>query len=605
MPLTKRTVYGYVKDGSGNPVVDTVIEARLIAAAYYKPDPQQLITPKILQTKTDTNGYWALDVIPNDLLIPKDCYYQFRILGDTYVVWVPSGDLSPISFEQVVIQLPQRAGLEWEGTRIAVAGQPFLWGWIWLKPGVETTLEQDLDQHIITIHGRRTIGQKGISSTFVPPYDHVIEPIYGDVGDIRALGSATNSAGVLEKIARADHIHALPYGDVADIKALGPAVTSAGNLEKIARADHIHALPYGTLEEMRPIGPNTATGTLEKLARIDHTHEGIHSVNTMVGDVTVEAGAKVVVQNDPTNKKIIMHEDIPYVLRGCDFKIATSGLVVTKNYVIFPFSTPLTGWTAVHAGQDVTAILTDNNTATGIVINSTNHTLTITLAQEISIAKIEVYGQKTVGDNASSLTANFFAQLGTDVTAVYPYDYVNLPMGTTAGWVIQDRYVVNSDAPCKVIKIMISTTATTDSYSIQEVRLYGGMVTSAPYLFNRADASDTKAIWAHPVFLRKEVSLSWEVDWVFIHITAPYRDGFNLILRGWLYTPSGQSINLFTTPFTQSAIPPPTIITRHTLTGTVTPPETGYYVVYLSALDLGSIGAKYMGPVSVRFKPTL
>jgi hypothetical protein len=66
---------------------------------------------------------------------------------------------------------------------------------------------------------------------------------YGVVGDILPVAAAA-SAGVLDKVARADHQHAAlatVYGDVADILPVG-ATASAGVLDKTARADHQHVL---------------------------------------------------------------------------------------------------------------------------------------------------------------------------------------------------------------------------------------------------------------------------------------------------------------------------------------------------------------------------
>jgi hypothetical protein len=82
--------------------------------------------------------------------------------------------------------------------------------------------------------------------------------------------------------------------------------------------DRVVTPDYGT--EIQPIAAASSAGTLDKFARVDHTHEGLHALDTMTGDITIEATQGLRKVDDAVNKKIILKSTHAIYLSPDDFR---------------------------------------------------------------------------------------------------------------------------------------------------------------------------------------------------------------------------------------------------------------------------------------------
>jgi hypothetical protein len=131
--------------------------------------------------------------------------------------------------------------------------------------------------------------------------------------------------------------------------------------------DRVVTPNYGT--EIQPIAAASAAGTLDKFARVDHTHEGVHALDGMTGDITIEATQGLRKVDDTVNKKIILKSTHAIYLSPDDFRYYGA---INKDFFPWPTNENVAFTARNSAGNDVTAILTDNNTNTFVAVNSQN-----------------------------------------------------------------------------------------------------------------------------------------------------------------------------------------------------------------------------------------
>jgi hypothetical protein len=124
---------------------------------------------------------------------------------------------------------------------------------------------------------------------------------------------------------------------------------------------------YGT--EIQPIAAASAAGTLDKFARVDHTHEGVHALDGMTGDITIEATQGLQKVDDAVNKKIILKSTHTIYLNPDDFRYYGA---IKKDSFPWPTNENVAFTARNFQGNDVTAILTDNDTGTFVTVNSQN-----------------------------------------------------------------------------------------------------------------------------------------------------------------------------------------------------------------------------------------
>lgn len=485
MAVIRRTIYDTVLDPLGQPIVGLEVTAKLVDAAFYRPDPSVSIHPVVVSTKTDENGYWSLDLIPNALLAPRGNYYILKVGEKFYYLWIPADDTSPLPLSAVLVgehdicqtDLPGIAG-------VRVEGNPPLTGVVTLRQGTEITLEQDYDNRIITIHGRkylegtettiepidpltyrihgrRVVGEQGIIVTPRLPFDRVVTPDYGT--EVQPI-AASSSAGTLDRFARIDHVHEGVHS--LDAMTGDIQITPIQGILKDddTQNNRIILFPnYGT--EIQPVAASSLSGSINRFARVDHVHEGVHALDEMTGDIVIEATQGLRKVDDAVNKRIILKSTHAIYLTPEDFW--TYGEIHRE---FFPWRTnENVPFTATHStGEDVTEILTDNDYQTSVVVDFNN---SITLKWSIrSIHAIRFYvsAVRTAGGivvHVKDCKDNYIA-----------YGSVNV---TTPGW-----YEAIVRTPPHAVVANVLSGYWEEGFvdcDIAEVRLIGGLAIPALY----------------------------------------------------------------------------------------------------------------------------
>jgi hypothetical protein len=419
MPVIRRRIYDTVLDPLGNPLVGLEVAVRLVDAAFYRPDPSVSIQPIEMTTKTDANGYWSFDLIPNALLAPRGNYYILRVGKKFYYLWIPADDTTPLPLSAVLIGEHDICQTDLPGvTGVRVYGQLPLTGVVTLKSGVETTLEQDYDNRIITIHGRKYL--EGTEITIEP-----VDPLTYRLHGRRIVGEQ------------------------------GIIVTPRLPFDRVVTPD------YGI--EVRPIAAASSAGTLNRFARVDHTHEGVHALDGMTGDITIEATQGLRKVDDTVNKKIVLKSTHAIYLTPDDFRYYGA---INKDF--FPWPTnenvAFTAWNS--QGNDVTVILTDNNTGTFVAVNSQNSIYLLWVTRSIYKVRFYVSAVRRAG-NISVTATDFFdntvASASISISGIGWYE----ALLRTPPHAMQATIVGGSPAPADV--------------DVAEVRLNGGIAIPALY----------------------------------------------------------------------------------------------------------------------------
>jgi hypothetical protein len=423
MPVIRRRIYDTVLDPLGNPIVGLEVAVRLVDAAFYRPDPSVSIQPIEMTTKTDANGYWSFDLIPNALLAPRGNYYILRVGKKFYYLWIPADDTTPLPLSAVLVAEHDFCQTDLPGVvGVRVYEQPPLTGVVTLKSGVETTLEQDYDNRIITIHGRKYL--EGTEITIEP-----VDPLTYRLHGRRIVGEQ------------------------------GIIVTPRLPFDRVVTPD------YGI--EVRPIAAASSAGTLNRFARVDHTHEGVHALDAMTGDITIEATQGLRKVDDTVNKKIILKSTHAIYLSPDDFRYYGA---INKDF--FPWLTnENVAFTARNSlGNDVTAVLTDNNTGTFVAVNSQNSINFQWVTRSIYKVRFYVSAVRRAGTifvTVKDYADNIVASNGVSVSSV--------------GW-----YEVLLRTPPHAMKATIAVGGFSEfgefaDVDISEVRLDGGIAIPALY----------------------------------------------------------------------------------------------------------------------------
>ncbi len=334
MPLTTRKVFNTLLDPQGNPLANVRVVARLNYASYYKPDWQQEIFPQVVETTTNSDGYWELNLVPNSLLIPDDSYYVIKEGDLLHYVWLPLGDGSPVPLSAVEIGRCLTFGGISGVTGIGVEGHPLLRRNIVLRAGKAIRLDQDNDDRRITI---TNTGVTGIGADNAP--------LLND--DVR-------------------------------LKSSDAIIVQQNDVDKSFRFHLSQALPPPS------IANQSQAGESPKAAREDHTHEGVHSIEGFVGDVTIEATQGL--RKSVANNIITLKSKFVTYLSPLDFK----GYGVTTDYFHYKTNT-LLSYTALQGGNNITNILTDNNTATYVALNSTNSPIVLQFSSPNAVHTVRIY----------------------------------------------------------------------------------------------------------------------------------------------------------------------------------------------------------------------
>jgi hypothetical protein len=297
---------------------------------------------------------------------------------------------------------------------------------------VETTLEQDYDNRIITIHGRKYL--EGTEITIEP-----VDPLTYRLHGRRIVGEQ------------------------------GIIVTPRLPFDRVVTPN------YGT--EIQPIAAASAAGTLDKFARVDHTHEGVHALDGMTGDITIEATQGLRKVDDAVNKKIVLKSTHAIYLTADDFRPYGA---IDRDFFSLPTNENVVFTARDSLGNDVTAILTDNNTTTFVTVNSQN---SINLQWVIrSIYKVRFYVSAVRQGGTISISVKGYNDINQVKTIASGFASVSTP-----GW-----YEVLLRTPPHAVRATIAAgydyyydyyydTYAPPDVDIAEVRLDGGI--AIPALF--------------------------------------------------------------------------------------------------------------------------
>ena len=80
--LNTCAVWGYIYDDNGSPLSGISVSAQLIKVGKYKTITQ--IGNKAVTTTSDVNGYWELDIVECENIVPTDDKYEFVFSGTGY-----------------------------------------------------------------------------------------------------------------------------------------------------------------------------------------------------------------------------------------------------------------------------------------------------------------------------------------------------------------------------------------------------------------------------------------------------------------------------------------------------------------------------------------
>jgi hypothetical protein len=361
---------------------------------------QSEVLPIEAETVTDATGYWFLDLVPTDILDDIGAFY-----------WIIEGD------HMHKIKLP--------------SGADPVWIYDVVVPG-------DMDAHIV-----RELLPMVVTSIRIPDR----APLKGDI-ELRPGTEITLEEDYAE---RAITIHGRRI-----VGEQGIVVTPRLPYDRVVTPD------YGI--EVRPIAATSSAGTLNRFARVDHTHEGVHALNAMTGDITIEATQGLRKVDDAVNKKVILKSTHAIYLTPDDFRYYGA---INKDF--FPWLTnENVAFTARDSeGNDVTAILTDNNTNTYVAVTTQNN-INLQWATR-SIYKVRFYVSAWREAGAILVIAKDYADNALAFKVV---------VFSGVGW-----YEVLLRTPPHATKmtIYVAITTHTGGVGIAEVRLDGGIAIPALY----------------------------------------------------------------------------------------------------------------------------
>jgi hypothetical protein len=223
----------------------------------------------------------------------------------------------------------------------------------------------------------------------------------------QAVG-ATSAAGTSANVAREDHIHA-GVGSVTGPGGLQQGgLTFTGSGVSQSGTTFTFAGTGSAATTVTAIAAAPAVGTSASFARADHVHDGVHSFNTLKGDVTISAGAGVTLTPS-----------------GNNIAIAASGAAAvtpTNILVISPGAAAL-AWT-------VTTTLTE---FLGLTIHRAQYPLGIATQARLVVC---IDGAATVPTNLPTL----YVQFSTNGGSTWNY----LCGGTTPGVVFAQGTTVST-----------------------------------------------------------------------------------------------------------------------------------------------------------------
>jgi hypothetical protein len=72
------TIFNTLNKPNGEPIRDALVSVTLSwdtsLDSFVKDENNEIVVDDVAQTKSDVDGYWEMDLIPNDLLTPTSVY---------------------------------------------------------------------------------------------------------------------------------------------------------------------------------------------------------------------------------------------------------------------------------------------------------------------------------------------------------------------------------------------------------------------------------------------------------------------------------------------------------------------------------------------------
>jgi len=175
-----RRVFNIITDESGQPLVGVPVRIQLNVPTFVAGEQKEIAAWSI-ETKTDANGRWEVELEPNDLMSDPNSYYKVieyshkRRKANEYVIRVPStGYTEPIHITNLLITPPPITPPDQAVTGIAADNNALLKGDVRLLAGTGIQLQQDNNAKTITIVN--TGGGGGSGSSPHNLLDGVVHP---------------------------------------------------------------------------------------------------------------------------------------------------------------------------------------------------------------------------------------------------------------------------------------------------------------------------------------------------------------------------------------------------------------------------------------------
>lgn len=90
-PIKTVKIFGWLLDSVGTPIVGKRIEVFATKEEIFHITHGASIHRSVITTTTDENGYWEIEIIPTDDIIPVETKYIFRFgERDSYIVAIPN-----------------------------------------------------------------------------------------------------------------------------------------------------------------------------------------------------------------------------------------------------------------------------------------------------------------------------------------------------------------------------------------------------------------------------------------------------------------------------------------------------------------------------------
>ncbi|MCS7186139.1 MAG: hypothetical protein RMK89_04195 [Armatimonadota bacterium] len=436
MSFPTRVVFNVLTDESGKPLVGVPVKAYLLLPQLSRRYQAEEL-PRVVKTQTDDNGRWELSLVPNDVLNDPQSFY---------VVEEGEGQI----LHQHLIRLPSGESPVWIGD-IALPEIP-----------------KCSPQIIAILNSLVTTMQANNDS-----------PMKGDIRlkDGTEINLETN------------------YAD-REIIVHGRLVTGEKGItvRSIQPYERRISPTYGETREMRSIAVENSSGTVDKFARIDHTHKGVHSVNNIVGDVSIlaDVGIKIV----KSSSQIFVANEPHQVLYGKDFEyqvVRNAGGVDVFNLDLGAMS-----FVAVRTdnNQDVTETLTDNNVNTYVTLNEGSSPpvrVKVILPRAMPISHVNLLPY----DSSSSFSVSFYITSGNELVFVY-----SINVGSGSGW--QQIPLFKN----KVVADTIIVSALMGTAKLSEFRVNVGMVFKGVYAWS-SGGNSSEVVAMKEVYLRGGFRYKW------------------------------------------------------------------------------------------------